>query len=332
MAPLIDAIASAPWYGEHLRPILDALGDDVGGALEGRSILRPLRHPAPAVLVASYGDLIIARKLGYRRFILAQHGSGQSYGAARVTDYPSYPGGRNHADVGLFLAPNEHAGARWRAAYPRAAVRVVGCPKLDTLPRREPGPGPVVAVSWHWNFSLCPETRSAFVEYAAALPPLARRFTVIGHGHPKRADLRRFYGRIGVEFVPEFRDVCRRADVYVVDNSSTLFEFAATGRPVVVVNARDFRRDANHGLRFWSAATVGVQANRPPELAAAVERALECRPEDVAAREAALDLVYQPRSGSALLAAEAIREYLATPIRTANRPIDRRRARSLASR
>ena len=47
------------------------------------------------------------------------------------------------------------------------------------------------------------------------------------------------------------------------------------------------------------------------ELEAALDRALEFRPGDVAARERALDLVYQPRRGGAELAAAALREWAA---------------------
>ena len=266
------------------------------------------------MLVASHGDLRTARAVGYKRLVLMQHGAGQSYGAARTPDNPSYPGGRDNRDVGLFLVPNEHAARRWRAAYPRAAVEIVGCPKIETLPAREPGPGPVVALSFHWDFRLCPETLSAFVEYQGSVPELAERFTLIGHGHPRRLELARFYRRLGVEQVASFSEICRRADAYVCDNSSTLFEFAAIGRPVVVLNSRLYRRGAEHGLRFWSAASVGVNVDTRSQLIPAVERALECRPEDVAAREAALDLVYQPRTGSAALAAEAIRDWAIRPL------------------
>jgi hypothetical protein len=309
---MIDAYASTPWYVDHLAPIMAALGPEAGELHVGRRFRPRPRPPADVALVASYGDLTIVRHLGYQRFALTQHGAGQSYGGdPRRGDYPSYPGGRNHASVGLFLVPNEHAAGRWRKAYPRACVRVVGCPKLDTLPTRVPSAGPVVAVSFHWDYRLMPETRSAFPEYAAAVATLAKSYTVLGHAHPRRTDLRRFYTRIGVEQVRDFADVCRQADLYVCDNSSTLFEFAATGRPVVVLNSREYRRDVEHGLRFWDAASVGVQVDRGAGLADAVARALEQHPEDVEARERALGIVYQPRVGSAESAATALREWVA---------------------
>ena len=35
MAGLIDAYASAPWYLDHLRPVVEALGEDAGKAPPG---------------------------------------------------------------------------------------------------------------------------------------------------------------------------------------------------------------------------------------------------------------------------------------------------------
>jgi hypothetical protein len=300
---VIDVYASAPWYLDHLLPIADALGPDLG-------VIHRVRPPkvrgharTRTALVASYGDLRVMRRAGYERFALTQHGAGQSYG----NDHPSFPGGRDQGDVELFLVPNQHAAGRWRAVYPRSRIEVVGCPKLDALPGRGPGPGPVVAVSFHWEFRLCPESRSAYAEFAATLPALAEQYRVLGHGHPRRREIGRVWRRMRVEHVPSFADICRRADVYVCDNSSSLFEFAATGRPVVVLNASGYRRDVSHGLRFWDAARVGVNVDRPADLMDGIARALEMRPEDVAARESALDVVYGVRSGSARLAAAAIR-------------------------
>jgi hypothetical protein len=293
---VIVPIATRQHYADHLAPIIAALGE--------------LDCPDVA-LVASHHDLARARSRGFRRFILAQHGAGQSYGGdRRSARIDSYPGGDDNGDVGLFLVPNEHAASRWRAAYPGATVRVVGSPRLDRLPARVGPPGAVVAVSFHWNGHACPEFRSAWDAYAPVIPALAERFEVLGHGHPLRRDLPRFYRHWGIEHVPGFDDVCRRADVYVCDNSSTLFEFAATGRPVVVLNRKDYRRNVSHGLRFWDAADVGVQVNEPEALADAVAEALLDSPIRAAAREAALSIVYSQRTGATATAADAIREWI----------------------
>lgn len=288
----MDVIASEPHYRAHLEPIA-ALAD------------------ADVTLVASYKDLVTARRRGADRIVLAQHGAGQSYGGdPRSALHPAYAGGEDNGDVGLFLVPNQHAAQRWRAAYPRTCIRVVGCPKLDAIPPKTIDPlddHPVVAVSFHSDLAISPEARSAFAWYRTAVVGLAERYKILGHGHPRRTDLPKFYRRNGIEWVPDFDEVCRRADVYVCDNSSTLFEFASTGRPVLVMNAPWYRRDVRHGLRYWEGSLVGASVNRPGDLEDAVTDAL--RDGWRFPREAVIDHVYAYRHGAAQRAADAIMEW-----------------------
>lgn len=347
---MITALASERQFIDHLAPIWDALPDRIRGdflvepslmahalalGIEGVPTPRPVRIPAyppprydgPLMLVASYGDLKVARRLGYGPFVRAEHGAGQSYlgDQNRSPISGSYAGGTDHDDVELFLVPNQQAADRWQAAYPSARVELVGCPRLDSLPHREhalfhettfvDGDKPVVAISFHWQtpMSLGPEAQTALGEYQGILPDLARRFQVIGHAHPKGdwpERMRRVYEKAGIEFVRDFDDVCRQADVYVCDNSSTLFEFASTGRPVVLLNSRFYRRDVSHGLRFWDAATVGMQVDGPEHLLDTIDAALADPLEQQAAREQALSLVYQPRTNGAAYAATAITDWL----------------------
>lgn len=334
----IDALAFEEHFLDHLSPIWRALRPELRGdflvdvSLEDRArrkgieptlvdgrVIRargprvplPDPGPGPVALVASYGDIKVGRRLGYRRFLFLEHGAGQSYGGDRRNGaHGSYAGGEDRDDVPLFLVPNRHSGDRWKAAYPAAEVRVVGCPKLETLPARVPGPGPVVAISFHWDSHQIPELRSAFGEYQHVLKDLPRRFSVIGHGHPRADWLPRAYRRAGIEFVPDFEDVCRRADVYVCDNSSTLFEFAASERPVVVMNASYYRRNVEHGLRFWSAARVGVNVDGPADLIPGIERALMNRRTDVLDRRAALRQVYTYRDGAVRRAVWAVEAWI----------------------
>jgi len=118
--------------------------------------------------------------------------------------------------------------------------------------------------------------------------------------------LDRHFRRMGIEIVQDFSEVCRRADLYVCDNSSTLFEFASTGRPVVVLNDPQFRREVNHGGRFWTWATVGYQCDRPEDLIPTVERALLDPPAQQAERERVLDLAYAYRTAGAQRASDAL--------------------------
>lgn len=328
----IDALASERHFAEHLAPVWHALPDVLRGRfLVGdpalvAEVARLGIDAAPAttvtgpLLVASYGDLRRGRRLGATRFGYLEHGAGQSYaGDPRTADHPSYAGGRDHDDVALFLVPSEAVADRWRSAYPRARVEVVGSPRVEALPAREPaGDSTVIAVTSHFRCGISPETRPAFDHHRHAVAALARTHTLIGHGHPRDHErLAVAWRRMRMEPVPRFDDVCRRADLLIGDNTSALFEFAATGRPVVVLDAPWYRRDVRHGLRFWDAADVGVRVGRPEDLAGAVTTALADPPERRAERERVVAAVYaRPSGGAAAAAADAIAAVLGTTPRS----------------
>ncbi len=277
--------ASRPHYADHMAPV------DV---------------PPCVALVASYHDLVGVRRFA-SKIALMQHGIGQSYGDAN----PAYPGGRDNDAVGLFLVPGEQPAERWRRVYPKARVEVIGSPRLDDLPRREPDGKTTVAVTFHWRYGNVPEARHAFSEFSEAVVKLKDEFNIIGHGHPRASRLPRFWAKHGIPYVADFDDVCRQADVLLFDNTSAGYEFAATGRPVVVLNSRHYRREANHGLRFWDAADIGVNVEHLSDLDPAIRRALENRPDDVERREAALDIVYGYRTGAAQRATDIIADWAA---------------------
>lgn len=330
----IDAVASEPQFLDHLAPVWRPLPASARGRFLVAPGLTPdfdhdvidvdaLRvtpqdpggHTGRPALVASIGDIKIGRRLGYGPFVFLEHGAGQAY-TSRLPTMASYPGGPDRADNAVFLCPNEYSAGRWRAAYPSARVEVIGCPKLDALPAREPGPGPVVAVSFHGEWPRgVPYGGNALSDWINALPLLAERFTVIGHGHPGQgwgARLARVFERHGIEFVRDFAEVCRRADVYVCDNSSTIFEFASTGRPVVLLNARHWRRgDPGPGGRFWDWSSVGPNVWPGDDLVAVVERAIEDPVIDAELREETLAAVYAYRHGAGERAAAVISDWLA---------------------
>lgn len=294
------AYASMPHYRAHLAPILEhvphewrdpVLGDDV--------------------IVAGYRDLVRVRKANPSRIILAQHGAGQSYGGdPRSEHLPAYPGGADNDDVDLFLVPNDHAFSRWRRRYPSAAVAVVGSPVLDTLPGRRPATGVTVGIAAHWPSWFVPEARSAFDFHRSGIRDVAARWRTVGTHHPRRPNLSWLYPRLGVEAV-DLDTLFAVADVLVADNTSVAFEFAATGRPVVLLDAPYYRREVRHGLRFWDCAMIGPTARRPEELVGAVERALSLDTSDVIFRELAVDVAFAYRGGASERAASAIRELLA---------------------
>ena len=315
---MIDCQAAEPQFADHLAPVYRALADP-GDFIVDSSVFEcgypvPDRWPpfvtraddySRPVLVASYGDVKKARMQGRKRIAYIEHGAGQSYG----NGHGSYAGGKDRDDVSLFLMPNHYSADLWRAAYPRARVEVVGCPKLDTLPRKDPSEPLTIAIGFHWDCHLFPETLSAFGHFRTALEPLRDAYNLIGHGHPRAWDrppnLLRRYRRAGIEAVTDFTEVCRRADLFICDNSSAMYEFAATGRPVVVMNPPWYRKDVNYGLRFWDA-IPGPQVDDPNELIDTVARALQEGPQS---REQALSIVYPYRTGAAQRAAGILNEW-----------------------
>ena len=310
----LDFVATEKHFLDHVDPIWQALPDHLRGRLITSPDLAGLVVPEPgaAVLVASYGDHKRARSLGYDRIARIEHGAGQSYGGDPATARKAnYAGGRDAEDVSLFLVPGPYPGRRWQAAYPAARVEVVGLPRLDDLPRRDLAADPVIALSFHFNaFIGCPEGDSAWRWYRDRLAELGKHLPLIGHAHPRwSARVRPWFERAGIEFVDSFAEVCRRAVVYATDNSSTLFEFAATGRPVVVLNCPAYRRSVEHGLRFWDASHVGLQAS-PTNVAEMLALAFTDRLEDHLAREDALGRVYAYRSGAASRAAAALVDWM----------------------
>lgn len=309
---MIEFLASAPHYRDHLAAVRDALPADARGPF-----LAPRDPGSAPVLVASFHDLAAARDAGRTRIAIMEHGAGQSYGG-RHMNHGSYAGGTGRGAASLFLHPGPHPAARDRAAYPGARVEVVGAPYLDTLPSRKGTKGRVVAVTFHFNGAVIPETKTAYPHFFPAIAKLADRYQMLGTAHPvlwSRGKPGRTiadrYREQGIEPVQSFIEVCERADVLIADNTSAMFAFAATGRPVVVLNAPWYDRRANHGLRFWDASEVGVNCDDPDTLADCIDAALEDSPEQQAKREAALDLVYAYRTGAGKRAAGVLLDWAA---------------------
>ncbi len=326
-----DAYASERAYLDHLLPIWLALPDEARGTLwlppelsgrvppetPGLRHARPPRGTEP-MMVASYQD---SRHCLGRPIVYVEHGAGQTYagGDGRTGAHPSYSGGKRHEDVVLFICPGEAVAERWRRRYPETPAAVVGVAKMDRWhgvenPR---GSSPVVTLSWHADIALCPETRWAFPEYAAALPSLkewadAEGIILLGHGHPRAfRRLQRHYRLAGIEAVEDFSEVLDRSDVYMIDNSSTGVEFASTGRPIVWANSIRWRRDVHHGQRFWRWIRGIPTIDGPAEMIGALTRALEDPPEDRGARDAMVRSVYVSTDGHAAeRAAAAIVETL----------------------
>lgn len=324
---MIDFMATEEHFVDHLAPIWMALPPEKRGtfwANSGPALARAERKglgPTPVVarrhdnpvVVASYGDVKKARYYRSPRIALLQHGAGQSYGGNPGTArHGSYSGGMDHHDVSLFLCPNANSASRWQEAYPDVTVEQTGSPKVEHLPLRQrpDGTKATIAISSHFQCNIVPETRPAFGHFRPYLADLRKDYNVIGHAHPRaRRWLEPWYRRYGIPFVPDFEDVCRQADLYICDNSSTIFEFAATGRPVVLLNAPWYRKHIHHGGRFWEWSTVGVQVDDPDRLAEAVSCSLVDPTGLREERARVISQVFSTIKGSTALAVRAVEEW-----------------------
>jgi CDP-glycerol glycerophosphotransferase (TagB/SpsB family) len=135
-------------------------------------------------------------------------------------------------------------------------------------------------------------------------------FRLIGHGHPKfQHVLQKHYEDAGIEFVADFEEVMERADVYVNDCSSTMYEFCVTGKPVVILNAPWFRKFVNYGIRFWLWTDIGPQVDKAEDVLRAIEGQLGNPEQFRAAREKMVSELYPFLGVSAQRAANSLVEF-----------------------
>ena len=288
MLPIWEAMNNAPERGKFYVPECiaeHAIGKGIADVvpLHSNSEISAIACAPDGIgplVVSAYGDLQIAKhKTPQRPFIMMEHG----VGLTPSESHPGYAGGTGmRRQVDLFLAPNDYIRRKSAKALPGVAQVVVGTPKLDDWSRkmhiRETPAKPVVCISFHWNGEkVSREAGNAFLHYRDVLDELAHQdgFTLIGHGHPKLLwFLEKEYQARGIEVVKDFEEVMLRADLYVNDCSSTMYEFCATGKPVVILNAPWFRRDTNLGIRFWEYTDIGPQVNEPGELLSVIGNSL----------------------------------------------------------
>jgi hypothetical protein len=339
-------LARRQQFAEHLAPVWLALpeeargpfivwGDATQAAAERMGVtvsrrrkrsdqryeLEPMQ--GQPIVVAGSHDMLKAYQVG-GQIALLTHGIGQSYSGRKdmAAHHVGSPGGLTRNMVSLFLHPGGDPARRDRERYPKARVEVVGSPMLDMLPRKpRTGAEPVIAVATHWcpTMPVCPEVHGALLcphhggwyGIHDALVALSRRYKVIGHGHPRLFEaglIQPMWEGMGIEVVESFDEVCRRADLLVADNTSVVYEFAATGRPVVLLDPPWYDRNVAHGLRFWVASHVGPQVSDPRSLTDKVTEGLSAR--GWRDQEEALDMVFGHRDHAAERAAVVLLDWL----------------------
>lgn len=310
----VDAFASHPHYFDHIQPVWEAL-DPLGEFYVTPSAKRPgprirgLPASDTPLIVAGYPDLKRTR----RPVIFIEHGAGETYGMADS----HYAGGRNRDRVVLFLCPNRRVFEANEAKYPARSV-IVGSPRLEWLAQhrdrnaRESSSGSTsgrlrVAVSFHWNCQIHPQAGTALFEFADQFNSWTRAgVEVKGHAHPRIADrARKLFYSAGLEFIEDFADVVAWADVYAVDNSSTLFEAAALGLDVVVLDASRYTAQET-GWRFWKYADIGPRIGAGQDLVEAAIRSVSERARYSEIRHRMATEIFGPVEGATSNAVNAI--------------------------
>jgi hypothetical protein len=309
--PRLDCRAKLIHYLDHVAEIWKTIPDSIRGTLYTDlrddvkrlglpGIVKPVdvmgietRNP---VLVASF-DGYSAAKYDKRPVALLDHGIGQSFGAdpdRRISHHFAYPGGDGR-DADLYLCGSEHAANRERSITTRHnRIYAIGCAKR--IPQSPRNTTPIIALSFHWEATQPPEAVGGFSEFRFALEPMFQQYKVIGHYHPRmKGRMCKWYTDHNVPIVHNLSEVMQLADVFICDTNSSLYQFALTGKPVVVLNPSWFRKTLNHGLRFWDAAHIGPQVQGPTDwrtFRAALDYAIADPPELQAQRHDALWKVY----------------------------------------
>lgn len=264
----VHALASHEHYLEHLSVIHSRLPESLRGELlyVYRPKIRDFRHwhRDDVVLVAGYSDVDAA--FG-RRVIYVEHGAGQRYDSPNPAARRHYHGSDHPENVVGYIAPRRDVAASW--GRPAFAAGSPVCDPYELFSAER-----VAAITFHWNASApirvgVPEAGTAFDHYAPQMKHIVAElqvegWEVIGARHPRFNAMRGFWDRLGVREVSA-AEIRRRAQLLIADNTSLMYEMAYLGRDVITLNAPWFRRDVEHGLRFWEW-VPGLQVNDPYEL------------------------------------------------------------------
>lgn len=320
---MVEFYVNEEHFKDHLEPVYEKIAQerDVRWVPKGEKGDPNCRF----AVVASSGDLHRA-SLEKKMIFYMEHGAGQTYNVRNR----SYAGGPGRENVCLFLSPGPHVTAINKKWHPQIPSVDVGVPKLDywhNIVRPEHPDKkalPVVCISFHWDCQVCPETRNGFNHFKQAVLDAKKKsgkfgeFELVGHCHPRaRKQIKPFFEENGIEFIEKFSDVLDRADVYVCDNSSTIFEFASIGKPVVLLNPPHYRKFVHHGLRFWDYAHIGHNAKDSASMLEAIRLSLNETRQDMVDRRHLINQIYYACDGQAAeRAASAIIDHIDDLVRT----------------
>ena len=331
----VDFLARKAYYLDHLAPVWNAMPAEMRGTLylttesidyAKRILIKPHiteyieeqecgHNP---ILTAAYGDAVRAAEFDEGRpVILMEHGVGLTFGKPVYAD-----GYGQRYKLAMFPVPNQHTLDKCMQELRSKPHPIIGVPKLDKwageFKQAHPMPAkPTIAIAFHHGDknSRPGETGSAWEHYTDILPELAKRYKLILHAHPiMDFELLKFYNEkmAQVEFVSDFQEVMRQADIYINDCSSTLYEFCVTGKPVIILNAPWFDKKSNWGIRFWEYTDIGIQVDDPGTLIQAIDETIQNPEACQQARRRAVEDLFPYLGTSADRAVSEIKNFLQT--------------------
>jgi hypothetical protein len=247
----IHGLAHLSHHLDHVQAVWKHLPPSLKGELRTGRTRSDRGWPAEdLVLVAGYDDVEAAPS---HRLIYIEHGAGQSYGGdRRSAGHRSYSGSTHPERVVGYISPRVDVAESWgRPAF------AAGSPICDPYPLEVHNERPLAAITFHWPARLCPEAGTALPYYADRLAEIVmalirQGFEVVGHHHPRERRLNLMWPKIGVR-IASADEIRQRANLLIADNTSMLYEMCYLGRYVISLNSPEYRRDVNHGLRFWDA-------------------------------------------------------------------------------
>jgi hypothetical protein len=324
--PRIGAYATEYYYIDHLVSIWLALPEEARGSwwVTEKAAFRLNDYGVPTEFAQVFADRdrlkgALARDKGKDPILTASFANWRDVtNAGRPNPYlPHGQGGpgngndnwlRNARKLDLMLCPTPYA----TTGFETLSTAVIhGQPKTDRWVGHKPkNENPVVAISFRWR-----ETASALEHYRPHLLQFVEEaqaygWEVLGHGHPLAFEkrFRQVWKKLGVRRTADFEKVLNEADVYVADCSSSSFEFAATDRPVVFLDAPCYK-GCNFAPRFTHD-RAGLTCRDPRQLASTVALALADPDHVAAAREDVCAELFGPRDGqSSQRAASALLEF-----------------------
>jgi hypothetical protein len=256
----IHAYASEAHYVEHLSAIWKHLPLQ----LQGSFFTVPGRFNGEAddvFMLAGFNDVTDVLN---NRIIYVEHGAGQKYAGIKEDFARRYHGGQHPNRVVAYISPRQEVADSW--GRPAFAAGSPVCDPYQLFPETmtdpyNPDSHPVAVITFHFDApQICPELHSAFDHYADKMPEIVaalqhQGYTVWGHRHPRFERLRGYWDKLGL-YEATVDEVRRYASIVIADNTSVLFEAMYLQRQTIALNAPWFRRDVEHGLRFWDHAPL----------------------------------------------------------------------------